>query len=226
MRRWALAIGLLLMIAGIFILNQGVQIITPFAGFLGLVSHVQTERLVIPQTLLTVPASSNVFLPADLRGGVQVKGSLVVGVGQEVGFYVMDEGNFSLWRAGKPSIILLAKPSAVSYNFTITPQATGTYYFVFDNQDTARRVVIFSLSVVEDTTVLSPLVEYAGYLVFALGIVMFAIGARTGKPRPKPEVAPAVTPAVPLATRVHCRFCGAEIARDQMFCEKCGRAQR
>jgi len=222
MRRWALAIGLLLMIAGIFVLSQGVQIITPFAGFLGLVSHVQTERLVIPQTLLTVPASSNAFLPADLRGGVQVKGSLVVGVGQEIGFYVMDEGNFTLWRAGKPSLILLAKPTAISYNFTITPQTTGTYYFVFDNQDTARRVVIFSLSTVEDTTVLSPVIEYAGYLVFALGIVMFAIGARTGKPRPKPEVVPAATPA----TRVHCRFCGAENATDRLFCEKCGRAQR
>jgi hypothetical protein len=183
---------------------------------------VQTERLVIPQTLLTVPASSNTFLSADLRGGVQVKGSLVVGVGQEIGFYVMDEGNFTLWRAGKPSLILLAKPTAVSYNFTITPRGTGTYYFVFDNQDTARRVVIFSLSMVEDTTVPSPVMEYAGYLAFALGIVVFAIGARTGRPKPKAEVAPVVTPA----TRVHCRFCGAEIARDQLFCEKCGRAQR
>jgi hypothetical protein len=222
MRRWALAIGLLLMVGGIFVLSQGVQVIAPFAELLGLVSHVQTERIVIPQTLLPVPASSNAFLTADLRGGVQVKGSLVVGVGQEAGFYVMDEGNFTLWRAGKPSVILLAKPSVISYNFTITPHTTGTYYFVFDNQDTTRRAVIFSVSTVEDTTVLSPVVEYAGYLVFALGIVMFAIGARTGKPRPKPEVAPAVTPA----THVLCRFCGAEIAKDRLFCEKCGRAQR
>ena len=38
--------------------------------------------------------------------------------GHEVAFYVMDEGNFSLWRAGEPSAIILARPTVISSNFT------------------------------------------------------------------------------------------------------------
>jgi hypothetical protein len=79
MRKLLLAIGLVLMLAGVFVLNQGVQSVVPFAELLGLVSHVQTERLLVSPTLLTVAASSYSFLPADLKGGVQVMGSLEVG---------------------------------------------------------------------------------------------------------------------------------------------------
>jgi hypothetical protein len=218
MRRFVLTIGFVLMLAGIFVLSQGTQALTPFAELVGLESRVQTERLLISPTVLTVAASSYSFLPANLRGGVQAKGSLEVGAGQEVGLYVMNEGNFTLWRAGQPSTVLLAKPIAISYNFTITPKTTGSYYFVFDNQDTTRRVVIFSLSMVEDTTIISPVVDYAGYLVFALGVVLFAIGARTGKRKPKPEAI--------RETGARCKFCSAEIATDEKFCRKCGRAQQ
>jgi hypothetical protein len=218
MHRSVLIIGLLLMVAGIFVLNQGIQILSPIAQMFGLASHVQTERLLLPPTLLSVPASNYAFLPADLQGGVSVRGSLQVSGAQEVALYVMTEGNFSLWRAGQPTAILLAKPVAIAYNFTVTPQATGTYYFVFDNQDTTKRVVIFSLSVVQDTIVLSPSVEYAGYEVFAVGVVLFAIGARTGRRKPEPKKI--------KETGVRCKFCGAHIAQDQMFCEKCGRSQQ
>jgi hypothetical protein len=226
MRKSLLAIGIVLMLVGVFVLNEGVQIVVPFAQVLGLVSHVQTERLVVSPTLLTVAASSYSFLPVDLRGGVRVMGSLEVGAGQEVGLYVMDEGNFTLWRATQPSTVLLAKPIAISYNFTITPKTTGSYYFVFDNPDTTRRVVIFSLSTIENTTVLSPVVDYSGYLIFALGIVLFAIGARTGKRKPKPEALIKRETAVKPETVVHCKFCGAEVPRGEKFCAKCGRAQQ
>jgi hypothetical protein len=218
MHRSVLIVGLLLMVAGIFVLNQGIQILSPIAEILGQASRVQTERLLLPPTLLTVPASDYAFLPADLQGGVSVKGSLQVSGAQEVAMYVMTEGNFSLWRAGQPTAILLAKPVAITYNFTITPQASGTYYFVFDNQDTTKRVVIFSLSVLQDTIVLSPTIEYAGYEVFAVGVVLFAIGARTGKRKPEPKEIE--------ETGVRCKFCGARIVQDQTFCEKCGRSQQ
>jgi hypothetical protein len=225
MRKLLLAIGLVLMLAGVFVLNQGVQSVVPFAELLGLVSHVQTERLLVSPTLLTVAASSYSFLPADLKGGVQVMGSLEVGGGQEVGFYVMNEGNFTLWRANQPSSVVLAKPIAISYNFTIRPQTTGTYYFVFDNPDTTRRVVIFSLSTVENITVLNPVVDYSGYLIFAFGIVLFAIGARTGKRKPKLEPQIKHEPVAKPETTARCKFCGAEIPEGEKFCAKCGRAQ-
>lgn len=230
MRKSLLAVGLVIMLVGVFVLNEGVQVVMPFAELAGLVSHVQTEKLLLSPTLLTVAPSTYSFIPVDLRGGVKVMGSLEVGAGQEVGFYVMDEGNFTLWRASQPSSVILAKPIAITYNFTITPKTTSSYYFVFDNPDTTRRVVIFSLSTLVNTTVANPMIDYSGYLIFALGIVLFAIGARTGKRKPKPEVqikreAHARAEAKP-ETAVRCKFCGAEVPKGEKFCAKCGRAQQ
>jgi hypothetical protein len=229
-RKSLLAVGLVVMLVGVFVLNEGTQVVVPFAELAGLVSHVQTEKLLVSQTLLTVPPSGNRSLQADLTSGAKVMGSLEVTAGQEVGFYVMDEGNFTLWRAGQPSSILLAKPIAITYNFTITPKTTGTYYFVFDNPDTTRRVVIFSLSTIESRTVLNPIIDYSGYLILALGIVLFAIGARTGKRKPKPELqikrGATAKPETEPETVVRCRFCGAEVPKGEKFCAKCGRAQQ
>jgi hypothetical protein len=230
MRKILLALGLVIMLVGVFVLNEGVQVVIPFAELAGLVSHVQTEKLLVSPTLLTVAASSYSFLPVDLNGGVKVMGSFQVGAGQEVGFYVLDEGNFTLWRAGQPCSVMLARPTAISYNFTITPKTSGSYYFVFDNADTTRRVVIFSLSTIQNVTVLNPMVDYMGYLIFALGILLFAIGARTGKRKPKLEAEirheVVAKPVTKPETVVRCKFCGAEVPKGEKFCAKCGRAQQ
>jgi hypothetical protein len=218
MRRTVLTIGLLLMLAGGFVVYEGVQMLTPFAEVVGLISQVQTERSLVPQTLLSVAPSDYSFVPVDLKSGVQVKGSFQVVDSRVIALYVMDGGNFSLWRAGRPSTIILAKPIAVSSNFTITPQASGTYYFIFDNQDTTKRTVIFGLSVLEQTAVPNPLFADVGYIVFALGIVLFAIGARTGTAKPEP--------AKSREDVVRCKFCGAKLAKSETFCAKCGRAQQ
>lgn len=197
---------------------QGVQVLTPIEETFGLASRVQTDRLLISPTLLAVPASNYTFLTADLNGGVQVKGSLQVVDSREIAFYVMDESNFTLWRAGRPSSVILAKPAAISYNLTFRPQATGTYYFVFDNQDTNRRTVIFSLSAVEEVVVLNPLMNYAGYELVALGLVLLIISIklRRKKREPKLQARKALT----------CKFCGAELEGEQAFCGKCSRAQK
>ena len=217
-RRFVLTTSLLLMLAGIFVIAQGVQVLTPIVETFGLASRVQTDRLLISPTLLAVPASNYTFLTADLNSGAQVKGSLQVVDSREIGFYVMDEGNFTLWRAGRPSAVILAKPAAISYNLTFRPQATGPYYFVFDNQDNNRRTVIFSLSAVEEVVVLNPLLNYAGYELVALGLVLmiFSIKLR-GKKR---------EPVLQSGKALPCRFCGAELEREQAFCRKCGRAQK
>jgi hypothetical protein len=227
MNRSLLILGLLIMLAGFFFLYQGVQILTPLAELTGLASQVQTERSIVPSTLLTVPASNYNYLTANLQGGISVKGTLQVGNGQEIAMYVMDEGNFAQWQTSHRGEVLLAKPMAISYNFTIVPRATGTYYFIFDNQDTTKRVVILSLSVLENRTVISPIIENAGYEIFALGIIFFGVGVKTGKQKPKPQK----TPEADVRIRGHpagmgCRFCGAAIATGQTFCPKCGRAQK
>jgi len=221
MNRSLLVLGIVFMLAGFFFLNQGVRVLAPVAQLAGLASQVQTEEPVLPPTLLTVPALNYNFLPADLQGGVSVKGTLQVSNGQEIAMYVMDQENFAQWQTRHTGAVLLAELLAISCNFTITPKVAGTYYFIFDNQDTTKRVVILSLSVIENSIVVSPLIEDAGYGVFALGILFFVVGARIGKKKPKHQ-----EPQKTTAPGTGCRFCGAQLASGQVFCAKCRRAQK
>lgn len=216
-RKKILTIGLLLLLVGGFTLEQGPQFLSPIAQVLGLASHYRTETPILPTTLIAVPPSNYTSLPADLKGGVQVDGALEVADGHEAAFYVMDAGNFSQWRAGKPSAIIIARPTVISSNFTFTPTTSGTYYFVFDNQDTARRVVIFSLGAAENVTVLNPIIEFAGYEILLVGILLSFLGTKGGRKRGTPSGE---------ADGWKCNFCGAKNAGSQTFCEKCGRSQR
>jgi len=180
-RRKILTIGLLLLLTGVFTLEQGPLFLSPIAQTLGLASQYQTEVPILPPTLIAVPPTNYTSLPADLRGGIQVDGALEVAGGHEVAFYVMDQGNFSKWRAEEPSAIILARPTIISSNFTFTPATSSTYYFVFDNQDTARRVIIFRLNTVENTTLLNPILEFAGYEILLVGIILCLLGIKSGQ---------------------------------------------
>lgn len=208
-----------MIIVGVYLFEQGPQMLTPVAELLGLVTYNQSVTSVIPPTLLQVPASNYTSLSETLSRNVQVKGSLEVSEGREIAFYVMDEANFSEWRMGHPSAILLAKPLALTYNFTFTPEVNGPYYFVFDNPDTTRRTVIFTLSTVEVHAVLSPIVDYAAYEVTLVGIALAIAGIKTGKKKPRWQ-----------KTLNHgawtCKFCAAENSGSDAFCAKCGRSRR
>jgi hypothetical protein len=126
----------------------------------------------------------------------------------------MDEGNLSLWKAGQPASILLAKPSTISSNFTVTPPTTGTYFFVFDNPDHDGRVIVFNASSVRNVSVLPPLIQYADYELLLVGILLMILGLKTGK---KSRQQKSVTQK--------CRFCGGKIQPQQTFCPKCRRSQ-
>lgn len=217
-RRTILTVGLLLVLAGFFVFNQGVQVLVPVAELAGLVSHVQNETPVIAATLISIPPSNHSYISADLSSSDRVQGTLQVSDGREIAFYIMNEGNFSQWRSGRPSAVILAKPLAISYNFTFTPKAVGTYYFVFDNQDTSRRVVIFSLNLIKDNVSLSPIIEYAEYELLAVGLLLSALGLKLGGKKRVTEA--------PAAAGWSCKFCGTENAGGQTFCSKCGRSQK
>jgi hypothetical protein len=217
MRKRVLTIGLLLILGALFILDQGVQILAPVAESVGLSTRYAKRDVVMPPTLFSVAAASYSFTSESLAGGGEFVGSVEVVDARQVGFYVMNEGNFSLWRAGQPASLMLANPSAVSYNFTFSPVSSGTYYFVYDNQENSPLVVVFSLSSVQDTQVLSPLVGYAAYELLFLGVVFSVLGLRGGR-KAQPKHA--------IEEIWKCKFCGAKNrAKDHTFCTKCGRAQ-
>lgn len=188
------------------------------AETVGLASQYESDTSIIPTTVVTVAPSSYTFLAANLKGGLHVKGSVQVADGREIAFYVMNEGNFSLWRLGAPAEVVLVSPAAVFHNFTFTPAADGTYYFVFDNHDASGLVVIFSLSAIGTGTALSPIVQYAGYEAVAIGILLSTVGLKTGKKRVGAK-------AVEI-TGWLCKFCGKENHHEQAFCAKCGRSQK
>ena len=218
MRRRALTLGVLILLIAIFVLEEGPQVFAPVAGIAGLSTHYTKENVILPPTLYNVPAANYSFASEDLPGGEQLTGSLEVGAGGQVAFYVMDEGNFSLWRTGRPASLVLAKPLVVSYNFTFSPTSSGTYYFVFANQGNSPLQVIFSLSSVQDIVVLSPFVQYSGFELLLIGAVLtfFGLGGGRRKVEAKPASQPGWT----------CKFCGAgNVKEDRTFCDKCGRAQ-
>jgi len=217
MRRKTLTVGVLLILIGVLLFEQGVQVLTPLADIAGLSSHYTEETVILSPTLYSVPALNYSFVSEYLPSGSQLVGSLQVAEGREVAFYVMNEGNFSLWRTGRPSSIVLVEPIAVSYNFTLTPSVAGTYYFVFDNQDTGPRTVIFSLSSVQTVTVLSPLLQYASFELLLLGAVLSILGLGGGKKKAKPS------PEVESGWK--CKFCGALNEEGRVFCVKCGRSK-
>jgi len=217
MRRFLLTIGILLILGGLIVTNQGTDAVRPFAERFGLASHVRSEIVLIAPTLLTVPTSNFTFLSAELKSGIQVSGSVDAGAG-EIALYVMNEGNFSNWQAGHPSMIVIAKPSTSFYNFTFTPDVGGSYYFVFDNQANSRREVVFALKAANDMIVLNPAVQYLGIELLTVGVLLSAWSVRGG--RRKRFEHEAITRAV-----WKCRFCGAENTIGQIFCAKCERAR-
>jgi hypothetical protein len=199
----------------------------PIASVAGFATHYASESVIVPPTLYNVPAANYTFAPEDLAGGTRLVGAVQVAGGREVGLYVMNEDNFSLWRAGRPASLILAEPMAISYNFTFSPTASGTYYFVFGNQDSTPSVVIFSLSSVQEVTVLNPLVQYAGLELLLLGMVLFLLGLGGGRPKNKGKPSTQrVDSARTRGSGWDCKFCGARNpAEVQVFCPKCGRAQ-
>ncbi len=216
MRKSALAIGILLVVIGLFLINQGSDVLNPLATLLGLTSHSTIETAVIPPTLITVAPMNFTWLSVHLDANVPVSGSFDVGGGRQIDFYVMNQGNFSKWREGRPSAVVLAQFATSLHNFTFTPRSEGSYYFVFENQDNSRRRVLFSLNAARDVLVVHPVVQYLGYILLAVGVLLTILGVGGG--RKVPEVREAATAGW------KCGFCGAENPPDQTFCESCGRS--
>ena len=213
MRRTILTIGLLLTLTGAFVMIQGIQMFTPIISVFGMITYAQVANPIITSTLITVPPANYSYLSANLDANVPVSGTIQVEAGQEIGFYVMDEGNLSLWRAGQPASILLARPATISSNFTVTPPATGTYFFVFDNPANDGRVVVFDVGSTRYVPVLPAFIEYADYELLTVGFLFIILGLKTGKKSGS------------KSGIQRCKYCSGKMKLNQPFCPECGRSQ-
>lgn len=224
MRRSAATAGVLLALLGIFLMNQGSQIIVPLAESLGLTSHLRTENALIAPTLLTVPPMNSTYISTHLTSAGQVSGSFHVGTGREVDFYVMNEKSYHDWRAGRPATILVSVLSTSLYNFTVKLDSEQSYYFVFENQDSTRRTVVFTLYTVGDAIVIHPAVQNLPYGLTAIGVLLFIWGITTGKKKPQRVEATHAEEAAVAGWR--CRFCRAENPLGETFCQNCRRSRQ
>ena len=221
MRKRTLTLGVLLVLLGIFVSEQGTQIFASVAQVAGLSSQYTKEDVILPPTLYSIPAANYSFSSESLVGGHQYVGSLEVADGRQIGFYVMNGGNFSLWRAGRPASLILANSNAISYNFTLSPATSGTYYFVFENPENSPLTTVFALSSVQGVTVLNPFLAYAGYELLFLGVVLCFFGLRGGRNKKKTKWA-----VQTAESGWKCKFCGARnVGEKPTFCAECGRAQ-
>ena len=193
--------------------------LVPFAENFGLTSHYSNVNVVLPPTLFNVPASNYTFTSVNLESTSEVLGSLQVSNGRQVAFYVLNQGNFSLWQRGRPTAVIVAQPVAISYNFSFTPTAAGEYFFIFENQDNIPHTLLFYLNEVENLTVVSPFVQYAGFEALAIGLLLSYVGARSGGKKAPPQSAPEVS-------GWKCKFCGT-INEDfnVQFCQSCDRSR-
>ena len=220
--RWrVLSLGLLIIVAGLYVFRQGTQILTPIAEVTGQMSGGVSVTPVVLSTLLSVPASNYTYVMADLRGNVKTNGLIQVEGGSEVGFYVMDSGNFTQWRLGNPTTITLAEPDVTNYNFTFVPSVDGAYYFVFSNQDATHKNVIFSLNAITYTATPSPFIQYAAFELILVGVLFVIVGINTGKKSKSWKEESATT----VSKSDKCKFCGKPLTTDEAFCPYCGRSQ-
>ena len=223
MRPLALGVGILLILASFYIINAGPHALEPVAELAGLATHTVSVTPVIPSTLLTVPASNYSYLTADLKDAIKASGTLQVEGGSEIGFFIMNAGNFSEWRQGNPSVIVLSKLNAIDYPFNFTTNGSGTYYFVFSNQDPVRKNVVFTLSTMEEVALPNPLVQYAGYETLLIGVLLSIFAVRTGKKKAKPPRESGEKAGEKAESR--CKFCGERIGAAESFCSRCGKSQ-
>jgi uncharacterized OB-fold protein len=212
----------LVIIVGLYLVNQGPQILAPVAEVTGQMSVGVSVTPLLSSTLISVPAMNYTYVTATLGENVKTIGMVQVEGESQVGFYIMNEGNFTEWRLGNPSSVAFGKPDVTNYNFTFITGGSGVYYFIFSNQDAGHKNILFTLNTVTYTMVPSPIIQYADFELIVLGILLTIIGIKTGK-KARSWKEYDGTASTEITGR--CKFCGKELATGELFCPKCGRSQ-
>ena len=226
MRRNALALGIILLLAGVFLMDQSAQIMMPLAAELGQTSHLRTQSVLVAPTLLAVAPANQTWIPTHVDSGTLVAGSFQVGTGREINFYVMDENSFRDWRAGRHATVILAVFSTGLYKFNLTLASAGNYYFIFENQENVRSTVVFQLNIVNDAIIISPIVEYLPFALAAAGFLLLVWGATGGRKKARPLEEATEQSVQPSVVGWKCTFCGATNAVGEKFCKGCGRSSQ
>jgi hypothetical protein len=182
MRPRILVTGVILIILGVYLSYWGTNVVTALAVSTGtpttkLEPHKPILLTVEPNnyTFITTPISTDTF--HTLYGSFAATG--------EISLYVMNQTEYEVWRSGKITSIETSITSAMNRNFTLTPDRSGTYYFIFDNigSDKAKSV---TLNLTDEVNIIetSPLFDYLPAMLIIIGATLAGLGLR-GKTTPK-----------------------------------------
>jgi len=90
--------------------------------------------------------------------------------------------------------------------------------------------VLAALFLGQSTDLLAVFLQFGGGIIAILGLIIAISGVAAPQQRGARYVQaspqPSAKPTQPFVQQLNCRFCGAEIEKDEIFCPKCRRAQK
>ncbi|MDG6996733.1 MAG: hypothetical protein JRN52_12495 [Nitrososphaerota archaeon] len=140
-----------------------------------------------------------------------------------VNFFLMNSGNFSVFRGGVSSAYSVypqSKLAVENYSFQFTPTVpNGTYYLVFTSvSSNATTSVLAHAVVLTSNKVVGS--DYVPIAIILAGLTLLGIGINFGKKQPEKKTVPVVK-----STQPTCRYCKATLKPDSPFCPSCGKSQ-
>jgi len=182
---------------GIFLLVVGVAtllcslVIVPFAGAEPIVlpqgSYLITESFTVP---LEYTSHNKTLSNGDkLHIIVEVKS----GGNLDINFYVMDEPNYNIWKAGESASPEISRSDMATFDGEWVVPYDGTWYFVYDNTfgSTSKDVTAIVTKhwteiYYRQTTVYRPLIpsefSYLSVAIFLGGVVALIVGKTSKAP--------------------------------------------
>lgn len=187
MRRRILTVGVILLLIAVYLLLSP-DVVETLARTFGALRTTQRNEPIVKHTLLRVAPSnysyiSQIFSTQKFTEQ-RFTGNISVGGDQSIDFYVMNQGNFTLWLNGQPASVSVSALSAKNYTFALKLDRADTYYFVFDNTYSHDgKNVIFSLLLEEQTQEVDPTVNYLVVPLFSVVAVILVVYGATGPKR-------------------------------------------
>jgi len=97
-------------------------------------SNISGSESILLNETFEVEANNLYFFEITLRKGEKIKGYFTVNERVCINFYLLDKENFAKMSANEKYSSFISAIHVTKYEFSFTPERTGTYYFVFDNK--------------------------------------------------------------------------------------------
>jgi hypothetical protein len=181
MRKRTLLIGVVLLLFGIYMIYGGTGIVNALATSTAIPSVKEDSQ----EWVLTVDGSNYSYISTPLSVNNLHSLNIAYTANGDVSFYVMDQAEFDVWKSGQPSQVELKVFSAKNGNFTLNPNQSGTYYYVFDNRESNTvKSVGFTLSKEVVVTETSPFIPYLPFGFIIVGLVLTGLALSGGRRNP------------------------------------------